>query len=69
MRKMFLFIILIVLPLMTHPENRNFEQDKYECDLIAAQYLANIGEKGNISLHEAEQEKCMKIKYGWRETK
>lgn len=50
-------------------DNKNagdFERDKYECQMIATQYTANLGFAGNPLIIADQIERCLTLKYGWR---
>ena len=44
-----------------------FERDRYDCQMVATQYTANLGFAGNPLIIRDETAKCLTIKYGWRE--
>ena len=51
----------------THPTKNasDFKKDLYDCDLIAAEYVANQGYPGNPIIEVREQKRCLEQKYGW----
>ena len=44
----------------------DFAREKYDCELIATQYTANMGFAGNPFIVAEQIERCMSTKYGWR---
>ena len=53
--------------LYSHPTKpaEDFEKDKYDCELTAAQYAANMGAPGNPFTIARETKRCIEVKHGW----
>jgi len=46
---------------------QDFERDRYDCQLVATQYTANMGDAGNPIIIRQEIQNCLENKHGWRE--